>query len=1203
MPSKTTSRSVPDWDQAPQFGRRDTLLPALRRLHQLCEEPSCIVEIGSARDERPEACLGDGWSTRAWGWFALQTGGRAYTVDIEPEAIAACKRLTAEFAEAITYTTSDSLEFLRTWSLAERGTIDLLYLDSLDYIDTLRSEHRHLKEAAAALPSLSPRCLVLLDDTYPSGQLPSEGDADLTGKGALVAPFLLEQGFRLEWVAGGEALLSRGAEEIPPVIGLHGKTEAAITQRLQEHTHRKWRQMSALCRIGRDYRAFETTPEATEVLAMVARLCGKDGSACEVGAESAFGTVWLALQGIQATGLLGDPALLERARQASYWIGGEAQFLAGDPLVLYHEEAARYRVIHHRDLAAALPTPWLRSVLAQQVALADWVVFSVPSEFAPESDEMDALGCRLMPLEAWRHLLTPFEVADLRLYGASQPGGQDRIRVILKGQPLTPALRRLMSVGPEPYPFGISVIVHTRNEAHQLAECLRTVLSWADEIIICDMGSTDATLQIAHQFTDQIIQHTPIPNFDRSRNVSAMRARYRFLFYLDADERVPEGLGPRLRHLLATQGHLFEAMALPFKHHFAGKPMQSLAPYKAPSIYKNGTFFYNARPHQGARIEGRVVYFSADDPNNYLPHYSYTDISHYLKKMDHYTSTEAANLFHDGRTFHWQEMIVHAVRDMRAYYDGGGAFRDGPHGLLYSLLSGFYRIAQHGKLWESQYKAETQEGKKPGREESVVPQSLEEVLEFALAVARERPAQEPPAAASSTETLPAEVAWYGPHNSPSGYGEECRHFVLAADQAGVQIAARSLSWGDDQKLLEGAEAARLQELEGRDIKPGFVQIIQNFPQGFVRHPQAGRAIGRTMFETDRLPESWVQACNRMDAIWVPSEFNKETFRLAGVAAEKLVVVPGCFDPVPYLKKENLTTEVTEEHRGNTEKNKEREEGKFTFLSVFDWTRHKGWDVLLKAFVQAFEGRDDVQLVLKVWSSQGYTPQNIRDQAAELLRMEGHDLDADVRIRFVFERLTQRELIALYQACDAFVLPSRGEGWGRPYMEAMACGLPTIGTNWSGNTAFMTPENSYLLDYRLVPVPEIGWREIPTYQGHRWAEPDADHLRNTLRAVVDNREEGRRKGALARDEVCARFSREAVGKRMAEEILHHREHRGSQRKTTEKSIEHDPQINADYHRLQTTEENNQDGKKPENQEGNTGEASSLRPCSPLPLRER
>lgn len=88
------------------------------------------------------------------------------------------------------------------------------------------------------------------------------------------------------------------------------------------------------------------------------------------------------------------------------------------------------------------------------------------------------------------------------------------------------------------------------------------------------------------------------------------------------------------------------------------------------------------------------------------------------------------------------------------------------------------------------------------------------------------------------------------------------------------------------------------------------------------------------------------------------------------------------------------------------------------------------------------------------------------------------------------------MVALYNSCDAFVLPSRGEGWGRPYMEAMACGLPTIGTRWSGQLEFMHDENSYLIDIDgLEDVPSTV--ELPFYQGHRWARPKGIKARQEI----------------------------------------------------------------------------------------------------------
>jgi hypothetical protein len=156
---------------------------------------------------------------------------------------------------------------------------------------------------------------------------------------------------------------------------------------------------------------------------------------------------------------------------------------------------------------------------------------------------------------------------------------------------------------------------------------------------------------------------------------------------------------------------------------------------------------------------------------------------------------------------------------------------------------------------------------------------------------------------------------------------------------------------------------------------------------------------------------------------------------------------------------------------------------FTFLSVFDWTLHKGWDVLLRAFIKEFSDADNVQLVLKVWSTNGYSNDQILEQAAAYCHNQlGFDLPPNEsmasivstasipRIRFLFDHLPHGDLLSLYRGADAYVMPSRGEGWGRPYMEAMAIGLPVTGTNWSGNTAFMGPSPS--------PFQGEGWGEVP-----------------------------------------------------------------------------------------------------------------------------
>src|SRR5690606_25570307 len=112
-------------------------------------------------------------------------------------------------------------------------------------------------------------------------------------------------------------------------------------------------------------------------------------------------------------------------------------------------------------------------------------------------------------------------------------------------------------------------------------------------------------------------------------------------------------------------------------------------------------------------------------------------------------------------------------------------------------------------------------------------------------------------------------------------------------------------------------------------------------------------VGLTMFETDRLPAGWAAACNGMDEVWLPSTFNRETFTRAGVEPTKLQVIPFGLDTAVY-NPATVTPLDIPGRRG------------FTFLSVFQWSQRKGWDILIKAYLQAFTAADEVCLVIRAY---------------------------------------------------------------------------------------------------------------------------------------------------------------------------------------------------------------------------------------------
>ncbi|MDE3076794.1 MAG: glycosyltransferase, partial [Chloroflexota bacterium] len=364
------------------------------------------------------------------------------------------------------------------------------------------------------------------------------------------------------------------------------------------------------------------------------------------------------------------------------------------------------------------------------------------------------------------------------------------------------------------------------------------------------------------------------------------------------------------------------------------------------------------------------------------------------------------------------------------------------------------------------------------------------------------------------------VIWTGPVFDPSGYASALRRSVQALDAVGVRTHLEELRWSQLDARVSTDQRAFLQRLMNTPKQPGepYLRVWQVFPTMFKPDPQALAVIGRPYFETDRLPPDWAQACNQMDLIWVASDFNVETFARSGVAQEKLRALPDCIDARRFGPQVQPAPARTDRS--------------FNFLSIFEWIPRKGWDVLIRAWAREFKPDEDVALCLHVYSTMGKDSQSIAADIKNLVQAcVGERPIAPIAISTGV--LEDDQLPALYRMAQAYVQPSRGEGWGHPLMEAMSSGLPTIGTRWSANLAFMNDRNSYLIDCRLVDVPRELLRDQPYYEGHRWAEPSVEHVRALMREVFEKRSESAARGAYAAQDIARRFNPLDVGRKYEE----------------------------------------------------------------------
>ncbi len=371
-----------------------------------------------------------------------------------------------------------------------------------------------------------------------------------------------------------------------------------------------------------------------------------------------------------------------------------------------------------------------------------------------------------------------------------------------------------------------------------------------------------------------------------------------------------------------------------------------------------------------------------------------------------------------------------------------------------------------------------------------------------------------------------QILYHSALYDPSGYADEGRNFILGLQQHGFDIAAREIGRHSEQfkRQLDAGTRKSLDQLLAKQQANGCVSVVHFPGYAFQRVPGAAYNIGRTMFETDSLPADWVVRCNMMDEVWVPSDFNVETFRSAGVTTT-LVKIPGGID--------------TDQFRPGVAPMKLKGVRGKVFLSVFEWSYRKGWDVLLDGWVNAFKHTDDVCLVLRTYPVNATDNKNVKQEIESRIDSylkSKHSVNRSqvAPIIVLGNQISEADMPSLFAAADVYLAPSRGEGWGRPQMSAMAMGLPVIATRWSGNLEFMNDANSFLIDVDgLTTIDDR--MENSLYRGQQWAQPSVENFASLLRRVVEHPDEANAIGEHARADMENKWSWKVVAQKISERV--------------------------------------------------------------------
>ncbi len=350
------------------------------------------------------------------------------------------------------------------------------------------------------------------------------------------------------------------------------------------------------------------------------------------------------------------------------------------------------------------------------------------------------------------------------------------------------------------------------------------------------------------------------------------------------------------------------------------------------------------------------------------------------------------------------------------------------------------------------------------------------------------------------------VKLIGPAYDVSGISQCVREIALALYDNGVEMNIVDMpNFCGVKPEIEPDKIRKLKIMEQRLVLVNPYVAIHFYPldrAGMV-DDKAKANIFFSMYETDRIPYYWKLILNKKEIseVWVPSEFNKESYSKSKVDRDKIQVV-------------NLGVDLDKYNPKNQRLEQFNDKANFYFSYVSELKLCKGFELLLKAFFEEFANDPTAKLIFKCTSSDN--KQDIERIANIIKSFKGN---SKAEILFLFGSQSETFMKHLYASADCFVLPSRGEGWGLGIIQSMASGVPVITTNCSAQTTYCNSNNSMLIDTNLEKIHDIGWlKEVPVQNEHWWFEPNYMQLRQKMRYAFENRNTIKAKAETARKNV-------------------------------------------------------------------------------------
>ena len=246
----------------------------------------------------------------------------------------------------------------------------------------------------------------------------------------------------------------------------------------------------------------------------------------------------------------------------------------------------------------------------------------------------------------------------------------------------------------------ISVVINTYNAEQHLEAVIRSVEGF-DEVLICDMESTDGTLDIARRMGCRIItfERKQYSIVEPAREYAIHEAQHEWVLVVDADELVTPELKDYLYRHIQQEG-CADGLFIPRKNYFMGRFLRCHYPDHILRFFRKDKTHWPPTVHSTPEVGGRVERIAAGRKELALIHLANDSVENIVAKTNQYTRNELERKRH--RHYGTMAMLWRPFFRFFKTYVLKGGFRDGKPGFIKSVLDGYYQFVFLAKKYEEE---------------------------------------------------------------------------------------------------------------------------------------------------------------------------------------------------------------------------------------------------------------------------------------------------------------------------------------------------------------------------------------------------------------------------------------------------------------------------------------------------------------------